>query len=146
MNRFAYSIFCDDIRHEVNGKLSLIGTYDTQLLIPKFPATVSKLCVIVTVVTSPNEPFSDAYVSGKLGDQELFKLHVDRNQLAAAEAEKSMNQNETIRKLQTMAILSPISFDAPGDITIEVSADGRTIECSGLEVRELPKDAPFFLG
>lgn len=144
MNRFAYSIFCDDIRHEVNGKLSLIGTYDTQLFVPKFPATISKLCAIVTIITSEDEPFSDIRIKGSFGDQELFNLHIDRSQLDAAAADKQRPETGPIRKIQTMGILSPVSFDAPGKITVEVLADGQAVECSGLEIKENPKDIPIF--
>lgn len=144
MSRFAYSIFCDDIRHEVNGKLSIIGTYDAQLFVPIFPATISKLCAIVTVLTSEDEPFSDIRIKGIFGEQELFNLHIDRSQLEAAAADERRPQKGPIKKIQTMAILSPVSFDAPGKITIEVLADGQAIECSGLEIQENPKDMPIF--
>ncbi len=43
-----FCIFCDDIRHEINGKSSLIGIYGNQLLpLGPFPIMMPKLCVDV---------------------------------------------------------------------------------------------------
>jgi len=33
MNRYGYSIFCDDIRNEAGGKLSFIGCYNGVIFI-----------------------------------------------------------------------------------------------------------------
>jgi hypothetical protein len=37
MERHLQTIFCDDIRHELGGKLSYIGVYSGRLIVPDFP-------------------------------------------------------------------------------------------------------------
>lgn len=39
------TVFCDDIRHEIGGKLSLIGCYGETVSLPQLPASIPKLCV-----------------------------------------------------------------------------------------------------
>jgi hypothetical protein len=45
---FAVSIFCDDIRQEVGGKLSFMGVYYGAMYVPQFPIQLPKFCVNVT--------------------------------------------------------------------------------------------------
>jgi hypothetical protein len=54
--RHLQTIFCDDIRHEVGGKLSYIGVYSGRLLVPGFPLSLPKLCVAVRAVAPRAQP------------------------------------------------------------------------------------------
>lgn len=62
-------LFCDDIRHEVGGKISLMGIYGTHLLLPALPSNLSKLSVHFSIEI-PNESTPEAititiFVGGK---------------------------------------------------------------------------------
>lgn len=39
------TIICDDIRHELGHKVTLVGIYDEAVLVAKFPARIAKLCI-----------------------------------------------------------------------------------------------------
>lgn len=41
-----WATFCDDIRQEVGNKLSYMGVYGPDLIVPSFPATLPKLCCV----------------------------------------------------------------------------------------------------
>lgn len=43
----AYIIFCDDVRDEVGSKMSLMGIYSGQLVLPKVPLTLRTFNVVV---------------------------------------------------------------------------------------------------
>nr|WP_223960418.1 hypothetical protein [Burkholderia diffusa] len=55
--RSVSALFCDDIRHEVGGKVSLIGVYQHVALVPTFPARQGKLAVFVTCNSPKSKPF-----------------------------------------------------------------------------------------
>lgn len=58
MERFGYSIFCDDIRYEIGGKVSFIGSYTNLMVVwDDFPATLTKLCIAATVITPIDDPY-----------------------------------------------------------------------------------------
>jgi hypothetical protein len=57
MNRHVQTIFCDDIRHELGGKLSYIGVYSGHLFVPAFPVILPKLCLALSVITPASQPF-----------------------------------------------------------------------------------------
>src|SRR5271165_3565530 len=46
---WGFTIFCDDIRAEVDGKVSFIGSYNGLMYVPSFPVTVPKFGFGVTI-------------------------------------------------------------------------------------------------
>jgi len=47
---YGYTIFCDDIRYEVGGKVSFMGSYaGTMILNSPFPATLPMLAMCITI-------------------------------------------------------------------------------------------------
>jgi hypothetical protein len=74
MNRYGYSIFCDDIRNEAGGKLSFIGCYNGVLFISgRFPLMLPKLCVHTHIFSPATQPFSSIVVRCYLpGDDKPF--------------------------------------------------------------------------
>tara|TARA_R110002072_G_scaffold113009_2_gene242425 strand:+ start:1214 stop:1639 length:426 start_codon:yes stop_codon:yes gene_type:complete len=67
--------FCDDIRHEIGGKVSLIGCYANHLFSEGFPLTAPKLCVHLRILTDPlfePTPFS-AVITDSEG-KEILRL------------------------------------------------------------------------
>ncbi|MCB1821140.1 MAG: hypothetical protein KDI73_06110 [Candidatus Competibacteraceae bacterium] len=82
--RHVETLFCDDIRHEINGKLSYIGVYSGALLVPAFPATLPKLCVSVKVVTPADEPLRSLTLRVLKDDEILQEIVLDEEQLASA--------------------------------------------------------------
>jgi hypothetical protein len=58
MDRYGYSIFCDDIRSEAGGKLSFIGCYNGVIFISgRFPLMLPKLCVHTHIFSPATQPF-----------------------------------------------------------------------------------------
>jgi hypothetical protein len=63
MDRYGYSIFCDDIRNEPGGKLSFIGCYNGVIFISgAFPLVLPRLCVHTHIVSPASRPFSSITV------------------------------------------------------------------------------------
>lgn len=55
-------IYCDDIREEVGNKFSYMGIYTGELTVPNAPVLLSKLCVVVKVITDIDDPFENLEV------------------------------------------------------------------------------------
>lgn len=56
MTPFLSTIYCDDIRQEVGGKLSLMGVYNAVMFVPQFPVNLPKLWIMATYVAPHDEP------------------------------------------------------------------------------------------
>src|ERR1700754_1664194 len=74
MNRYGYSIFCDDIRNDPGGKLSFVGCYNGVIFISgRFPLVLPKLCVHTHILSPACQPFSSIVVRCYLpGDEKPF--------------------------------------------------------------------------
>lgn len=53
-----YTIFCDDIRHEITGKTTLVGVYNNQMIVTgNLPVTLPQICAAITLrLLPPEEP------------------------------------------------------------------------------------------
>lgn len=145
MNRFAYSIFCDDIRYEVNNKTSFIGIIGNLMYIPSFPAVLPKLCVSVTASTPHSQPFKSLHVTATLGETVLFDVDLDEGQLEQMHVQAA-NQIDDAKGLyaQAMFVLSPLHIQEPGKIKISVIADGVDLESNGMQISKAPEDMQIF--
>jgi len=96
MNRYGYSIFCDDIRNEAGGKLSFIGCYNGVIFISgQFPLVLPKLCVHTHIFSPASQPFSSIVVRCyRPGDEKPFSEE-------PIETPKRSEQTELVANLKT---------------------------------------------
>jgi hypothetical protein len=96
MNRYGYSIFCDDIRNEAGGKLSFIGCYNGVIFISgRFPLVLPKLCVHTHIFSPASQPFNSIMVRCYLpGDERPFSEE-------PIETPKRSEQTELVANLKT---------------------------------------------
>ena len=58
ISRHLEIIYCDEIRHESNGKLLYIGVYSEVLVVKAFPTILPKLCLSIKAATPYLSHFS----------------------------------------------------------------------------------------
>ncbi len=57
--RYAHCTFCDDIRHEIDGKCSIIGVYTSDMNITGIaPILIPRLIILVNVFTPIDDPLT----------------------------------------------------------------------------------------
>ena len=124
MNRNIQTIFCDDIRHEIEGKISYIGVYNGTLFLPEFPATLPKLCLSVTAFTSPKQPFLKLKLRVLHDDTEIFTGELDENQLSEITGDTLTNTfDDAWLSLHSFVVFSPFSIEIPGKIRVIVETE-----------------------
>jgi hypothetical protein len=142
MARHVETLFCDDIRHEVGGKLSYIGVYSGGLFVPAFPVTLPKLCLSVRIVTPANEPVRTLILRVLKDEENLQELALDEDQLAAAsDADEDATEErveERIQMTQFMLVFSPIQFDEPCTLKVRVQTETGELRGMALKVDQLP--------
>jgi hypothetical protein len=131
MSRFGYSIFCDDIRNEVGGKLSFIGCYNAVMFVSStFPLVLPKFCAHMTVLTDAGQPFlsvvARCYMPGET--EPVIEEKIDTPDPAgqlelAAKAERHPKEPQYIA-VSASLILSPACIEVPGLIRIRAVVDG----------------------
>ena len=123
MNRNIQTIFCDDIRHEIEGKISYIGVYNGTLFLPEFPATLPKLCLSITALTSPKQPFLKLKLRVLHDDTEIFTGELDENQLSEITGDSSANGADDWLSLHSFVVFSPFSIETSGKIRVIVETE-----------------------
>lgn len=135
MSRTVYPIFCDDIRHEISGKTTLVGIYSGKLIAASLPATLAKLCVVLNLATPLDQPFREVSVVGKLYGQEVFKLEVNEDEMAKYNEQINLMKGDAkFIDLQMASIMSPLQIDKPGVLSLEVKVDGELVPCRPLDI------------
>lgn len=114
MARTFQTIWCDDVRMEVGNKMSLMGVYSSELLVPTFPFVLQKLCLSCKVRTMIKKPFKQ------------LKIVVTKNGEVMAELDMtetlSEQENVIIQKKDGTKYIDAQSFIILGQMVIENSA------------------------
>jgi len=132
MDRYGYSIFCDDIRNEAGGKLSFVGCYNGVIFISgQFPLVLPKLCVHTHVFSPASKPFNSLVVRCYLpGDDTPFSEE-------AIETPRRSEQSELVANLKTdtdaplfivaatSLIFTPLELKSAGLLRVRALIDAR---------------------
>jgi hypothetical protein len=150
ITRHVETLFCDDIRHEMGGKLSFIGVYSGGLFVPAFPVTLAKLCLSVKIVTPADEPLRSLKLRVLKDEDVLQEIVVDEAQLAAASdsTEDITEQpgNERIHVTQFMLVFSPILFDGPCILGVRAQTEEGEYRGMALRVDQAPPPTELVRG
>ena len=107
-----FSILCDDVRREDNGKFILIGLFET-IGARKFPAIHPALYVM------------NCWTSG-LGSFHQRSRIIDKNgKTLAKDKETVFTLKELKAKHRIIARFNNLKFDTPGEYSLEVLLDGQ---------------------
>lgn len=141
--RHVETLFCDDIRHEVGGKLSFIGVYSGGMFVQSFPVTLPKLCLMVKTVTPADEPLRSLKLRVLKDEETLQEIALDEEQLtAASDAAEEMTdkeRKERIHMAQFMLVFSPIQFDGPCKLRVRVYTEDGELHGIALKVDQAPQ-------
>ncbi len=138
--RHVETLFCDDIRHEISGKLSYIGVYSGGLFVPTFPVTLPKLCLSVKIVTPAEELLRSLSLRVLKDEETLQEIALDEKQLAAAsESAEEMTEEqkkERVHVAQFVLVFSPIQFEEPCILRIRVQTEDSELRGVSLKVNQ----------
>lgn len=136
MNRYTYNIICEDVRQELHGKTSLMGVYPGAIYFPNFPAMIPKLCILINIVTAADKPFKNVSIRGTHAGEELFVMVLDEEVIAKSSKPSTNFTDKRFFKMQAMAKLSFVVFEAAEPLVIDVVADGEVIPSPSLAIRQ----------
>lgn len=145
--RLLYGTVCDDIRREAGNKISLMGIYSGSIIIPQFPARLSKLCFALTARTSSTDPFQSLSfkvikeVDG-LEPEEMVKVDLTPEMLSKTAAGALANEDEIFMICGTMMTVSPFELDAP--CTLKLRAQTEREELRGGSIKILQGEVRGF--
>jgi hypothetical protein len=143
MDRQIHTVFCDDIRHELGGKLSYMGVYSGMLFVPTFPATLPKLCLAMNVLTPADRPFAKLTVRLLKDEEVLFEGTLDDAQLSAAvdlPTDDAMMAKDRILAVPSIIVFSPFVLEGPCTVRVRAETEEGELRGLGLRVEQAPAE------
>lgn len=144
-SRYVHVLYCDDIRQEVNGKMTLVGCYGSELLVGQpagHPIVLPKLCALVDVVTGVGNPFKKLVVRAFSSDDLLGEMEVP---VDASMPPTSGDDDSMLLILRAVMTFVPfVVGDQPGKLRIEVETEAEKLRAPGLRLRFHETPAPDF--
>lgn len=133
---FVNVIYCDDVRQEVGGKQSLIGVYNSDMILPSFPVTLPKLCTQILVRLPIDTAANNVEVKISNGENVLFEVPIPEGEVQRM----SKAMLETDKEIVFLGIgihfqFAPLQFDQATKIKTVATVDGREIKGNSLVVR-----------
>lgn len=137
-------IFADDLRQEIGGKISIVGMYGPQMIVPAFPITLPKLAVLITAITPSDQPFGKVSLQVLQDDQVLLSFDVDMSEQKPPEQEVTIPDLE-IMEFQVAHVLSPLQIDGPCTLKARLTTESEIIGGRPLVIRATPPNATQML-
>jgi hypothetical protein len=138
------TIFCDDIRTEIGGKITYVGTYRQTIFIhEEFPATLPKFCFAVSYFEDPNDLPSHlelrVFFPGD-GSEPSIAGELELPGQAKPIARLPEGSGPSILGLHANIVLAPLVIKSEGKIQVRVLRDGREISVGALLVLKAPQE------
>lgn len=116
-DRILTAVFCDDIRHEIGNKMSFMGVYQGDLIVPTAPIALARLCIYATALTPIARPFRSLVLRVVQEDKtELARLEIPSETFASLPD----IQDDTATRNQISAALSfaPFVIEKPTSLRL----------------------------
>lgn len=136
--RQIYVIYCDDIRVEMGNKQSLMGVYNTELVVPQLPITLPKLAVCVRVFTPSDRPFKEVIIKAMLNDQVIGEAPADPalfGQMTMTPAYEDGGESICYGEIGIVMGFSPFVIQEECRLKIHVKIDGELFKGPPLLLR-----------
>lgn len=108
-------LFCDDVREEGGGKVSLMGLFGPDVAIPEIPAVLPRLCVIFMADVIGDEPFT---LSGTMTSPEGVLLPAPMKTVFTRPEPQGSGPGREVWNLRVVAVLNNVKVERPSSINV----------------------------
>jgi len=136
-----YTLFCDDVRHEIGGKTTYVGRYSQVMYVPSFPFLHPKLVLAVNYIESQiDSPVTPVdllvYLPGDQDDKPSLtaKLSFEDEKIGKLPDDLPAGAANHIRA-ETFIEIAPFKVDGPGAVKVRVRRGDEIVRLGQLQVR-----------
>ena len=142
--RFVETIYCDDVREELGGKVSYIGVYKSALVVNDFPALLPKFFVLVNVQAPATDPIHSLVVSIYKDDELVEQVEMEKEEfqkfVTASESWTDDEKSTRIQSVNATIHFSPLVFE--NECILRVRAETEREEIPGRSLRIVRMQSP----
>jgi len=136
INPYLDAIYCDDIRHETNGKLTLIGVYSGSMVASELPITLPKLCIVAKVVSPLKDEFDVLKVEIRVDDDTIQEFTIKKEDIKKAKSTAPIDDSATLQVHNIMLSINSLTLDKACKISTRAFIDDLELESPQLKVTE----------
>jgi len=133
-----YTIFCDDIRYEVNGKVALNGVYGGDIVVAELPTTLPQLCFRIMYYERRNE--SDESVEVRIytpaEDAPIVTIPIDRQILKNTPDQPKTDESENLITIAMNVATTSLILKEEGLLRVRAFRGDTEIRLGSLRVRK----------
>jgi hypothetical protein len=143
---WGFSLFCDDLRLEVGGKLSIMGTYQNDIIFPNDAPFVMQKFVILVKYFEETDAFKDdisirVYLPGDQKDIPTVTFPVPRSNMQSSEPLYELEEDqERILTLTVPLMFAPLSVGKEGFLKVRAVCGDVVTNLGSLMVRKIKPD------
>ncbi|MDD2774459.1 MAG: hypothetical protein PHU06_00740 [Gallionella sp.] len=133
------AIFCDDIRQELHGKMSLMGIYNGSMYVPVFPIVLPKICAFFELrISSDFRADADAVLTVMKGAERINSITIP---LSPFDSTIELPHGKTAVAFSRIGAMEfpAMTFDEPTLIEVVVQLDGQSMVAGRLWVTTFPQ-------
>jgi hypothetical protein len=146
-NSWGFSLFCDDIRSELGGKLSVMGIYQTDMVFPQniiFPFIYPKFCILIKYYEVQNVFTDDltirVFLPGDVKDLPSINLPLSSLNRNTSPPYPLEDDQERIFNVTFPLTLIPFPIKQEGFVKVRVECGGVIINLGSLMIRKARED------
>lgn len=122
-------LFCEDIRQEVGGKMSLMGVLGNKLLVPQFPLHMPKFCLFIEWAEQLGKSTINLRITTPNNEQQPKILPIE-----------VIGQAGIVSR--SLVVMNGFIFEQPGIYTFEFESGGQIIGREQFSIEEFkPQNA-----
>lgn len=137
-----FAVFCDDIRHEIGNKASLIGIYNGDLLASELPIFMPRLGIMFQLRTPLDFELSNVTYRVSLGDEVIvqvdIKLETGLGQSRTADSRPNGQDQTSFRSVVSFLAIPPMTFTSPCTLRAIAVANEVEYMAGKLHVSKVP--------
>lgn len=134
-SRHMWAVVCDDVRQEVGNKVSCMGIYGAEIILPVLPVALPKLCAVLYVRTLTSDPFERLVLRILKDDAELVQMELPRDQLTAVKAHAGSFTEEGYLQVASIIQFSPFVIEQACTLRFRADTERETIKGGSLEIK-----------
>lgn len=140
--RYATSIFCDDVRMETGNKMSYMGIYQGNMYLKSFPAVLPRFCISVKAITPATNPFESVKFKILLNNNLIAEQEVSEDILIQnkelALADKDTRDDNKMFIAGAVIQLQPFVIEEPSKLQVRVESESEELKALGLIISQTP--------
>lgn len=133
--RSVVAVYADDIRQELDGKISIIGVYRGQMIFPSFPAVLPRMGIIVIALTPSAQPFEKLTFTVLMGSQVLVEKRLLPADLERMDSPgRALGDELGLIEIPFYAVVDSLQIPGPTTIHVRLETESGVLSAQSLAV------------